>query len=66
MTQNAARPALATDHAAQQAEASISGSAIATLAYLLWVDRGCPGGSPEEDWYEAERQLETHAYVRIE
>src|SRR5689334_11491430 len=30
---------------------------IAQLAYALWQDRGCPIGSPEQDWIEAERQL---------
>jgi hypothetical protein len=30
---------------------------IATLAYALWQQRGCPEGSPEEDWVQAERQL---------
>ena len=29
------------------------------LAYRRWVDRGCPQGSPEEDWFEAERQLQS-------
>ena len=28
--------------------------AIAELAYYLWRERGCPNGSPEEDWYRAE------------
>jgi hypothetical protein len=27
------------------------------LAYSLWRQRGCPEGSAEEDWFEAERQL---------
>lgn len=27
------------------------------LAYQLWQDRGCPDGSPEEDWLAAERLL---------
>jgi hypothetical protein len=27
---------------------------IAALAYFLWMDRGCPEGSPDEDWYQAE------------
>lgn len=31
---------------------------IASLAYALWQRRGCPQGSPEEDWIEAERQLQ--------
>jgi len=34
-----------------------NGSEIATLAYQLWNDRGCPMGSPEEDWFRAEHEL---------
>ncbi len=30
---------------------------IAKLAYVLWQQRGCPDGSPEVDWIEAERKL---------
>ena len=30
---------------------------IAKLAYALWQYRGCPIGSPEDDWIEAEKQL---------
>jgi hypothetical protein len=30
---------------------------IAALAYELWVQRGCPHGSHEEDWHLAEAQL---------
>jgi hypothetical protein len=26
-------------------------------AYLSWVERGCPMGSPDEDWYRAEQAL---------
>jgi hypothetical protein len=32
-------------------------ASIAELAYQLWVSRGCPEGSEELDWTEAERQL---------
>jgi hypothetical protein len=32
---------------------------IAALAYQLWNNRGCPVGSPEEDWWRAERWLRT-------
>ena len=32
---------------------------IAALAYALWQARGCPEGSPEEDWLNAEKQLES-------
>jgi len=30
---------------------------IATRAYFRWLERGCPEGSPEQDWLEAEREL---------
>ena len=30
---------------------------IAQLAYALWQQRGCPYGSSEADWHEAEREL---------
>ena len=30
---------------------------VEELAYALWVERGCPVGSPEVDWFEAERRL---------
>ena len=30
---------------------------LAKLAYGLWQERGCPHGSPEVDWLEAERRL---------
>ena len=32
-------------------------SDVAALAYRLWQERGCPTGSPEEDWYKAEELL---------
>jgi hypothetical protein len=32
-------------------------SQIEELAYTLWGERGCPVGSPEVDWFEAERRL---------
>ena len=31
--------------------------AIAALAYSYWIDRGCQGGSPEQDWLRAEQEL---------
>jgi hypothetical protein len=30
---------------------------IASLAYALWLQRGCPEGTAEEDWFRAEREL---------
>jgi len=34
---------------------------IAALAYSYWEARGCQGGSPEEDWLRAERELLTRS-----
>jgi hypothetical protein len=33
---------------------------IAILAHTLWQARGCPEGSPEEDWSHAVRELRAH------
>jgi hypothetical protein len=30
---------------------------IQTLAYHLWQERGSPIGSPDEDWFHAQRDL---------
>ena len=32
---------------------------IGELAYRLWQARGCPNGTAEQDWLEAEKQLAT-------
>jgi hypothetical protein len=31
---------------------------ISLLAYSYWEARGCQGGSPEEDWYRAEHEIQ--------
>jgi hypothetical protein len=36
-------------------------SAIANVAFRYWQERGGPIGSPEEDWYRAERELRRRA-----
>jgi hypothetical protein len=38
-------------------------SDIASVAYRLWQDRGRPDGSAEDDWFEAERQVESRGTV---
>jgi hypothetical protein len=40
------------------AEEPIGSQEIAALAYQYWQARGCPDGSPEEDWFRAERELQ--------
>ncbi len=39
------------------ASGQFSREAIEKLAYQYWLNRGCPSGSAEEDWYQAERSL---------
>jgi len=44
------------DEVTRQTEGSPH-EAIALRAYRLWESRGCPIGSPEEDWFRAEREI---------
>ena len=30
---------------------------VAERAYFRWLERGCPMGSAEEDWFQAEQEL---------
>jgi hypothetical protein len=34
---------------------------IAALAHELWQARGCPAGSPDEDWFRAVKELRSRA-----
>jgi hypothetical protein len=43
--------------------AAFGHSDIAALAYELWQSRGCPDGSPEEDWFRAAQQLRSRAHT---
>jgi hypothetical protein len=45
--------------AAPSAGGSVTHEQIASLAYSYWQDRGFQGGSPEEDWHRAERELKS-------
>jgi hypothetical protein len=41
-------------------------SEIATLAYQLWQDNGCPVGSDQEDWFRAEAMLKDALVAKSE
>ena len=32
---------------------------VAIIAFHLWMERGCPIGSPDEDWFQAEAALKS-------
>jgi hypothetical protein len=38
---------------------------IVELARVFWRARGCPDGSPQEDWYRAEQQLTAQSESRL-
>jgi hypothetical protein len=39
---------------------SPNGDTISALARALWKARDCPEGSPDDDWFRAERVLQSH------
>ena len=51
----AAAPALEQETTAQAGRSE--NQEIARLAYSYWEERGCPIGSPEQDWLRAEYEL---------
>jgi hypothetical protein len=44
--------------------AAFSHDEIAALAHKIWQARGCPEGSPQEDWFHAAEQLRSKAFNR--
>jgi hypothetical protein len=39
---------------------------IEQLAYRLWLERGCPIGSDQEDWFRAENMLNARSQDAVE
>ena len=55
---NMGADAIALQNSAKAAAtASPCENQIATVAYQLWLERGCPHGSDQEDWFRAEAML---------
>ena len=38
-------------------DSPVNAVAVSELAYRRWLERGCPLGSPDEDWFAAEEEL---------
>jgi Protein of unknown function (DUF2934) len=61
------KPAMSHSQIAkQQASEPVENAApdpqgVAVRAYEMWLERGCPDGSPELDWYRAEQELSAAA-----
>jgi hypothetical protein len=52
-----------TDTTEWNASETVSENAGAALAYQIWLKRGCPIGSDQEDWFRAEEDLKKLAKV---
>ena len=61
MPSPAARMKLESDRSEEQPESGAEPQSyredVATLAYRLWQERGCPDGSSQVDWFQAEQLL---------
>ena len=53
------KAAVAAANGHESSSANVTSEDIARLAYAFWVDRGCTGSSPEEDWFRAEGELKS-------
>jgi hypothetical protein len=53
---------LPPDAANQHGIATFGHEDIAALAHALWHERGCPEGSPEQDWFRAAELLRSGKY----
>ena len=49
--------AVVTDSRSVGTDAGAMQEQIQALAYHLWLERGCPIGSPEVDWLRAEEEM---------
>ena len=57
MDNNSTQTMAAEEKAAAHFQHPLALRRTALLAYEFWRARGCPEGSPEQDWYMAEEQL---------
>ena len=56
------------DHTLEEktTDSSLDQRRTALLAHEFWRARGCPEGSPEEDWFLAEEQLRHQQEFRVQ
>lgn len=50
----------------EESTATDQNQKIETLAYQLWLERGCPNGSDQEDWFRAETMMKTRSEEAVE
>ena len=57
MTEQSATSVVAVKESVESRESRYLQEDIAALAYALWQSRGCPHGTPDDDWFNAEEIL---------
>lgn len=63
MVEQAPVSAVATQGSVDLRQARAIQEEIAALAYSLWQSRGCPEGTPDEDWFNAEEILRANGEI---
>ena len=53
-----------TTNESRDYNSEVTDTEIAQLAYSLWQSRGCPEGSPDEDWFRAEAELRSEGQAQ--
>ena len=38
---------------------------VQAMAYQLWLQRGCPTGTEQEDWFRAEKELTSASRAKV-
>jgi hypothetical protein len=51
-------------NAVNKSEAPVDREMVEAMAYQFWLQRGCPIGSDQEDWYRAERELKDKSHTK--
>lgn len=59
-------PDTAVSDEARPATTDSGATQIAALAYQLWLERGSPHGSDQEDWYRAEGMLRSRSEEAVQ
>ena len=56
---------IVVENGTEEAGAESLHEQIVALAHALWRERGCPEGSPEEDWFTAEQQVKQRSHAEV-
>jgi hypothetical protein len=66
MAQRVTKPRAGLEVSTSGADSAPLSGQIASLAYALWQERGCPDGTAEEDWFRAEQEIQARQQSQSE